>query len=461
MALRSSICWNLFLASAFTLGACDGSVESDEQAPPDETEDTEETGETRFRVTVSNNSAVHPFLSSGVVAVREGSTSPGPLFPGDQYKITFAASPGDHLSLATMMVQSNDLFFSMGQWGVPLFDGRDARESIELTSDIKIYDAGTEANEELGTGATQAPRQSGPDDGALDPNSNVRIATNSEFPNLPAVSSMIGASVTYEGDGLFELTVYNSSNSTTLSHSNGTSAVPLAPVALTVHRDPANPLFTLGQPDRGEGLELLAESGSPALLGQTLAAQSGVTSPISPGAFAVHSGAGVIFNDGNADRGQGLEALAEAGSPVQLVETLSGRSDVSMAGAFNTVAGAEAPGPAFPGQSYEFDITASPGDRLSLATMYIQSNDLFVSFGDAGLELFTGSTPISGDVSAQLQLLDAGTEINEIPGAGPTQAPRQSEADAGAAELGVVEMVDDRFENPAAWDIVRVTVTAI
>ena len=148
MALRSSSLWTLLLTSALSLGACDGSIEEpEEESPPVDPGGPVEPGEqARFRVTVTNNSAVHPFLSSGVVAVREGSSAPGPLFPGDAYKIRFAASPGDHLSLATMMVQSNDLFFSMGQWGIPLFDGAVARDSIELTSDIQIYDAGTEAN---------------------------------------------------------------------------------------------------------------------------------------------------------------------------------------------------------------------------------------------------------------------------------------------------------------------------
>jgi hypothetical protein len=93
--------------------------------------------------------------------------------------------------------------------------------------------------------------------------------------------------------------------------------------------------------------------------------------------------------------------------------------------------------------------------------MYIQSNDLFVSFGDAGLELFNGTDPVDGDVSRQLLLLDAGTEVNEIPGAGPGQAPRQSDPDAGAAELGVVESVNDQFEHPAPWEIVSVSISAI
>jgi len=458
-----SIAWSLFLVAALAVSGCStGGPMVEEIDDADAGMELPMTDEpTRFRVNITNVSTAHSFLSSGIINTPVGNTMPGPLFPGGSYETLFAAAPGDHLSLASMMIQSNDLFFSMNQWGVPLFNEDGTPRSTDLTGELNLYDAGTEANQELGTGSHQAPRQSGADDGPIDDNDLVRLATIAEFSNLPAVSAMISARIEYEGAGLFRLTVSNVSNPGTLRHSAGSSAVPVGPVAWVVHRQGANPVYALGEAERGEGLQSLAEDGNPASLAGTFASETGVTSPISPGAYAVHSEAGAIFNTGNADRGAGLELQAEAGNPSELVQSLTGRADVTNAGVFNTVIDGDEPGPAFPGQSYEFEIEASPGDRLSFATMYIQSNDLFVSFGDAGLELFNRETPIDGDVSGQLQLLDAGTEVNEIPGAGPFQAPRQQEADGGVAELGVVRMVDDEFENPLPWEIVRVTVTPL
>ena len=49
-------------------------------------------------------------------------------------------------------------------------------------------------------------------------------------------------------------------------------------------------------------------------------------------------------------------------------------------------------------------------DRLSFATMYVQSNDLFLAPGDTGIALFIDEQPISGDVTALVRLWDAGTE---------------------------------------------------
>jgi hypothetical protein len=59
-------------------------------------------------------------------------------------------------------------------------------------------------------------------------------------------------------------------------------------------------------------------------------------------------------------------------------------------------------------------------------------------------------------------LWDAGTEVNEEPGAGPNQAPRQSGPDTGDEEMAGVRPiaeVDDGFSYPAVADVIGVTVT--
>ena len=58
-------------------------------------------------------------------------------------------------------------------------------------------------------------------------------------------------------------------------------------------------------------------------------------------------------------------------------------------------------------------------------------------------------------------LWDAGTETNEFPGVGPNQAPRQSGADTGDAEMGIVSQVNDGYVYPDVADVIRVTITAM
>jgi hypothetical protein len=143
-----------------------------------------------------------------------------------------------------------------------------------------------------------------------------------------------------------------------------------------------------------------------------------------------------------------------------LATMLDGVMGVQGVGAFTTPDGASGPGVILPGGSYSFTITAAPGDRLSLATMFVQSNDLFYAPQPAGIALFgADGMASSGDVTAQLLLWDAGTEVNELPGVGLSQAPRQSGANTGTDENGNVRITSDAFTYPAVTDVIRVTIT--
>jgi hypothetical protein len=191
-------------------------------------------------------------------------------------------------------------------------------------------------------------------------------------------------------------------------------------------------------------------------------AQSAMTTPFAPGVWAVHTAADPLFSAGQADRGQGLEALAEDGDPSALAAAVAGQAGVSASGAFNTPVGASEPGPLLPGEAYEFNIVAVPGDMLSLATMFVQSNDLFYAPDGAGIALFNSDgTPVNGDVTGQIQLWDAGTEVNQEPGVGPDQAPRQAGPDTGPDEDGVVQIVSDEFTYPGTSSTILVTITAM
>ena len=468
------------------------------------------TGPTAFTARLEVAAPTRRFPASGVFNTPVGATNPGVIGPGDAYEFSFDAASGSKLSFATMFVQSNDLFYSPGEAGIELFDTGGNPISGDVTAQIKLWDAGTEVNQEPGLGTDQAPRQTSANTGAVDGNATVRIATD-DFSNLPAVTDVIRVTLTSTSSTGFTVRIDNVSTSTTLTTSDtNTHAVPLAPGVWVVHTDNAplfttgqmdqgdglealaedggvtmlnaalaadtglnvlvspgvwavhtgtGPLFTTGQADRGDGLEDIAEDGDPGTLQTALASMAGVGSPFSPGVWVVHTGTGPLFTTGQADRGDGLEGIAEDGDPSTLGTAIATQSEIQSSGVFNTPVGAGAAGVIASGQAYEFTITAVPDDKLSFALMYVQSNDLFISPGEAGISLFNNTQPITGDVTSQLQLWDAGTEVNEEPGVGLNQPIRQSGANTGPVENGMVKLVNDGFTYSALTDIIRVTVT--
>lgn len=194
--------------------------------------------------------------------------------------------------------------------------------------------------------------------------------------------------------------------------------------------------------------------------GEVLKLSNGKSAPFvsAPVLWVIHTGASPIFTGGQPDRGQGLETLAETGNPSPLIKSLTGAPRVVSVGADDHPIGASAGGPIPPGQAYELEVTAAPGQYLSTAWMFGQSNDLFYS-NDRPIALFAGDKPVSGDMTAQLSLWDAGTEVNEEPGLGPSQGPRQASPDAGVQEKNAIAHVADRYSYPKTGAVLRLTIT--
>ena len=406
-------------------------------------------GPTTFTVTIANISEAPAYTASGVFNTPAGATGPGPIFEGDAYEFSFHANDGARLSFALMYVQSNDLFLAPAPEGLELFPGSVAVDG-SVTGQIMLWDAGTEVNEEPGVGANQAPRQSGANTGADEAGPVEPVDDGFTY---PAIGDLVDVTITSSPDAgstLFSVRVENVS-----------SLTPMAPGVFVVH-DAGEPLFTSGASDRGDGLEALAEDGSPGELAAALDSDSGTITILAPGAWALHAGlANPLFTSGSTDAGEGLEALAEDGSPGDLAAAVALKSGVIASGAFNTPVGAAAPGVVTPGGAYSFQVTARPGDRLTFATMFVQSNDLFLAPSHAGMGLFRGGRARSGDVTAYMRLWDAGTEVNQAPGLGADQAPRQSGPDTGDSEGGTVRLVDDGFDYATVSGMVRVSVTPL
>jgi hypothetical protein len=82
-----------------------------------------------------------------------------------------------------------------------------------------------------------------------------------------------------------------------------------------------------------------------------------------------------------------------------------------------TFKGTGTPPVILPGQSVSFSFSAAKNQRLTFATMYGWSNDLFFAPENPGIRLYgDDGTPLTGDVSAQIKLWDNGTRVNAVPG---------------------------------------------
>lgn len=175
---------------------------------------------------------------------------------------------------------------------------------------------------------------------------------------------------------------------------------------------------------------------------------SATRAPLSPGAAVVYSGANPLFTVGE-PASPGLQRQAEAGQPEDLINAVKGAEGVSATVMFE--------------RTDTFTITAQPGEMLSFATMFGQSNDCFYAPKAGGIRLFDrDGKPILGERAVQVVLYDAGTEANQVPGVGPDQGPRQDPNAwrQGELEHATVQPVRDAWAYPPVGEVIRVTVSA-
>ena len=382
-----------------------------------------------FTVTVENVSIPYDYFASGVQAIPEGKDVAGPALQGDTYKFSFHAGPNHKLSFVSMFGWSNDGFFATEDDGISLYDG-DTPVTGDITSEIMLWDAGTEENQE--------PGMDNPHDGANVTDGMVQLMTAvGDGYDYGTVEANLKVTMEYEGNSMFTVTVDNLTGSKT----------PISPVVWVVHYENQNPIFKEGEMDYGNGLEDVAETGNPEPLSGYLKMNSGYVSPIAPGVWVIHSkGDKPIFKENKPDYGEGLEMLAEMGDPSVVYESLMAKGYNT--GVYNTKV-TPSEGPLMPGEKYTFTFEANVGDYLSFSSMLGKSNDLFFSPGDMGIRLFKGTTPIIGDLTGQVMLYDAGTEVNEYPGA---------QTQANTDENGNVRLVDDGLPWPDPSKVIKVTI---
>lgn len=375
-----------------------------------------------FTVTVQNVSTPFDYFAADAEFGVTGGDEAPPAHPGETITVHFHAGPGHKLSFASMYGASNDWFYAPGDEGIFLFDedGNPLYSSVkdDITDMIKLWDAGTEV------------------DGSVQPGT----PESEPIGMVSTTEENIQVLLAYDGVSMFTLTINVLPG----------SATPLSPVAWVVHSDGQYPVFHEGMPDYGMGLEDLAEMGDPTRLSNNLKMHSGYVSPVAPVLWVVHEKDDMpIFTNGATDRGDGLELLAETGDPGKLATSLAGMG--YNAGAYAVPDGKNSAGPLFPGDTYTFSIDAQPGQYLSIASMLGKSNDEFFAFGDSGIKLNFGND--GKDVTGEVMLWDAGTEVNEYPGAGIHEGEPE-----GTDENGVVQLLNDGFWWPNASRIIKVTI---
>jgi len=301
---------------------------------------------------------------------------PGPLLPGDMYEFTFTAEPGTRLGLATMVMGSNDLFIASGPAGVSLFaGGGQVMGERDITDVLRVWDAGTEANQAPGQGPWQAVHGGSPDLGPAEIDQAVHM------------------------------------------HATSTRAMPLGPdiAEVIVDQDMKNPaLFHVS---------ITNVSGT----------RGTMVTPLSSLVWATHDDTVSLFASGGAASPE-LRALAEDGDAMPMDTLLTGLAGVDENGMI--------PGPIMPGDTVEFSITPDfMLPRLSVATMVVESNDAFLAAGPEGIAMFDEGNALNTDnemteaFRANLTPWDAGTEANEVPGAGANQVLRQAAPDTGPEEV--------------------------
>lgn len=362
---------------------------------------------TKSTITIENVLNSEPLVESGTF---QGSGSPALILPGQSVSIQFSAAKGEALTFATMYGWSNDLFFAPANPGIIPFDANGNAIEGDVSSQIKLWDNGTRVNQVPGSGV-------GHPGTAESKNISEVNGTDAQGNSYLQASQLVSATLKYNGNSFFTLTLKNISGGTQ-------NETPLSPGVWAVSYIAGgnllnpNPLYIAGKPT-ANGLTNIAEMGDNSALSAYVNSITGIFTPLSPVLVVVYNGIdNPIYKAGENDRGKGLKPLAQQGNADTLaayLKTVPGVKQVYVLPAPST----RVLLPVIDGQQggvVSTDFTAAKGDRLAVATMYGFSNDWFFATTDNGIDATQ-----KGDVSNAIQLFNDGTAVDQFPGAGITQ----------------------------------------
>ncbi len=393
-------------------------------------------------ITIDNVLNSKPLVESGLF---KGAGTPALILPGQSVSIRFSAAKGEALSFATMYGWSNDLFFAPENPGIAVYDATGNPIQGDVSTQVKLWDNGTRLNQAPGAAVTHP--------GTADTKSIAEVAGADAQGNayLPA-SRLVKATLAYEGNSYFTLTLQNNSGGTA-------NETPMSPgvwaVSYIVGGGLLNaaPLYTKGQPT-ANGLTSIAEAGDNTALGAYTTGITGIFTPLSPVLVVVYNGIdNPLYKTGENDRGEGLKQLAQQGNADILaasLKTKTGVKAVYVLPAADTkvllpVIGGKA------GGSVSQQLKVVKGDRIAIATMYGFSNDWFFASSGNGVDATT-----TGDISQSIGLYDNGTAIDQFPGAGITQFNLAGTPLTDSKVIAAVPNPNPFTTLPALTDMIRV-----
>lgn len=360
-------------------------------------------------ITIENVLDSRPLVESGTF--KNNGASPV-VMPGESVSFQFSAAKGQAVSFVTMYGWSNDLFFAPANPGIKVYQDNGNPVEGDVSSQIRLWDNGTRVNQAPGASVSHP----GTAEAAIQNVTEVK-GVDAQGNAFAAASSLMKATLHYEGNAIFTLTITNTSGNT----SNPTPFSPgvwaISYIAGGNLLDPA-PLYEAGKPT-ANGLTNIAEMGDNSVLGAYIAGRTGIFTPLSPVLVVVYNGIeNPIYKTGEKDRGKGLKELAQKGDASGLatyLKTIQGVKDVYVLPAASSTVllpkiGAQA------GSSVSQQLNVATGDRLAIATMYGLSNDWFFASRNNGVDATQ-----KGDISSSIGLFDNGTAPNQFPGAGLTQ----------------------------------------
>lgn len=395
-------------------------------------------------ITVQNVLNSSNLVESGTF---QGTGTPPVILPGQTISIRFSASIGQAVTFSSMYGWSNDLFFAPANPGIALYDQNKKPIEGDVSAQIKLWDNGTRVN--------QAPGANVVHPGIAENNAITEVSGKDAQGNtyLPA-SSLVKATLKYEGDSYFTLTLQNTSGGTA-------NETPLSPGVWAVSYiaggkllNPA-PIFTSGQPTAND-LTQLAEAGNNAPLYAYIKSNTGIFTPLSPILVVVYNGIdNPIFKTGEKDRNEGLKELAQQGNATLLAAALKGRpgvKNVYVLPAPNSTVLLPMIGNQV-GGSVSQELSVVKGDRIAIATMYGFSNDWFFASSENGSDATQ-----TADISSSIKLYDNGTAVDQFPGAGNNQFNLGGATASQSNVIAGVPNPNPFTTLPAITDIIKVKI---
>jgi hypothetical protein len=342
---------------------------------------------------------------------------------------------------------SNDLFFAPANPGIAVYDGQGMPIEGDVSAQVKLWDNGTRIN--------QAPGANVNHPGTADVKNITEVkGTDAQGNAYLAASLLVKATLKYNGNSTFTLTLQNISGGTA-------NETPLSPGVWAISYIVGgsllspNPLYKDGQPT-ANGLTSIAEAGNNAPLSTYVQSITGIFTPLSPVLVVIYNGIdNPIYKEGEKDRGMGLTPLAQKGNADTLAANLLDKPGIKAV----YVLPAAVTKVLLPmrgdmaGSQVSQEISVGKGDRLAIATMYGFSNDWFFASMGNGVD-----ATMTGDISTTIGLYDDGSAVNQFPGAGITQFNLAGTPLAESKPIAAVPNPNAFTTLPAIKNIIKVTV---